>query len=130
MSDYIKAEKVLDLLAGVVAEIIKMPPEHTEEHTETHSCVHKRTETHGDTVSREDALEAIRNLQTYKLGAGDDMLLVDLADVQTGLMMMPSAEPEDSVMLDKETILQAGYKNREVEFRIGGRLFRVREVAQ
>lgn len=39
MSDYIKTEKVLDLLAGVVAEIIMMQPEHTEEHTETHSCV-------------------------------------------------------------------------------------------
>lgn len=43
---------------------------------------------------------------------------------------IPSAEPEGKVMLDKEAILQAGKENREVEFRIGGRLFRVREVAQ
>lgn len=46
MSDYIKTEKVLDLLAGVVAEIIKMPTEHTEERTETHACDNERTETH------------------------------------------------------------------------------------
>ena len=67
---------------------------HTEERTETHECVPKRTETHGDTVSREDAIEAVRSLQTYKLDERDDMLLVDLADVQTELMMMPPAEPE------------------------------------
>ena len=30
----------------------------------------------------------------------------------------------------KERILQAGMKGKEVELRIGGRLFRIREVAQ
>jgi hypothetical protein len=47
-----------------------------------------------DPVSRQAALDAIRSLQTYKLSAGDDMLLVDKADVQTELMMLPSAQPK------------------------------------
>lgn len=58
---------------------------HTEERTETHAC---------DLIARHDAIDTVRHLQTYKLAEGDDMLLVDLADVQTELMMMPSAEPE------------------------------------
>lgn len=58
---------------------------HTEERAETHSC---------DLIARHDAIDTVRHLQTYKLAEGDDMLLVDLADVQTELMMMPSAEPE------------------------------------
>ena len=47
-----------------------------------------------DLISRQDALNMIRALQTYKLFEGDDMILVDKADVQTELMMLPSAEPE------------------------------------
>ena len=47
-----------------------------------------------DTISRQAALEAIRTLQTYKLFAGDDMLLIDQAGAQTELMMLPSAQPE------------------------------------
>lgn len=41
-----------------------------------------------------------------------------------------SAQPEDWMEENKEKILQAGKEGREVEFRIGGRLFRIREVAQ
>ncbi len=40
------------------------------------------------------ALEAIRTMQTYKLYAGDDMILIDKAEVQTELMRLPSAQPE------------------------------------
>ena len=45
-----------------------------------------------DLISRKKALDVIRTLQTYKLFEGDDMILVDKADVQTELMMLPSAE--------------------------------------
>ena len=45
-----------------------------------------------DLISRKKALYVIRTLQTYKLFEGDDMILVDKADVQTELMMLPSAE--------------------------------------
>ena len=42
----------------------------------------------------------------------------------------PSAEPEDWMERNKERILQAGIEGREIEFRIGGRLFAIREKAQ
>ena len=48
----------------------------------------------GDCISRQAALETIRTMQTYKLFAGDDMILIDKAEVQTELMMLPPAEPE------------------------------------
>ena len=47
-----------------------------------------------DLIDRQQALDAIRKLQTYKLFEGDDMILVDKADVQTELMMLPSASPD------------------------------------
>lgn len=50
--------------------------------------------TSGDCISRQAALEAIRTMQTYKMFAGDDMLLIDQAEAQTELMMLPSAQPE------------------------------------
>jgi len=65
-----------------------------DKRTETHLCDYGRKETHEDLISRAEALDAIRPLQTYKLFEGDDMLLIDKADVQTELMMLPSAEPE------------------------------------
>ena len=43
---------------------------------------------------------------------------------------LPPVSLKDKVILDKEPILQAGYQRREVEFRIGGRLFAIREIAQ
>ena len=45
-------------------------------------------------ISRQAALEKVGTMQTYKLSEGDDMLLVDKAEVQTELMMLPSAQPE------------------------------------
>ena len=47
----------------------------------------------GDIISRQAALDVIRFLQTYKL-FGDEIILVDKAEVQTELMMLPSAQPE------------------------------------
>ena len=50
--------------------------------------------TSGDCISRRASLEKIRTMQTYKLFAGDDMLLINQAEAQTDLMMLPPAEPE------------------------------------
>ena len=47
-----------------------------------------------DTISRQAALEKVRAMQTYKLFMGDDMILVDKAEVQTELMMLPPIQPE------------------------------------
>ena len=45
-----------------------------------------------NSIKRQDAIDAVRRLQTYKLFEGGDMLLVDKAEVQTELMMLPSAQ--------------------------------------
>lgn len=45
-----------------------------------------------DTIYRQAAIGALRAMQTYKMGAGDDMLLIDQAEAQTELMMLPSAQ--------------------------------------
>ena len=47
-----------------------------------------------DLISRQAALETIRTMQTYKLFSGDDMILIDKAEVQTELMMLPPIQPE------------------------------------
>ena len=47
-----------------------------------------------DTISRQAAIDALKKMQTYKLFAGDDMLLIDQAEAQTELMMLPSVQPE------------------------------------
>ena len=47
-----------------------------------------------DLIGRQQAIDALRKMQTYKLFSGDDMLLIDQAEAQTELMMMPSAQPE------------------------------------
>ena len=46
-----------------------------------------------DTISRKAAIDALMVMQTYKLFAGDDMLLIDQAGAQTELMMLPPAQP-------------------------------------
>lgn len=47
-----------------------------------------------DLISRQAAIDAIRAMQTYKLFAGDDLILVDQAGAQTELMMLPSTQQE------------------------------------
>lgn len=47
-----------------------------------------------DLISRQAALEKVRAMQTYKLFMGDDMILIDKAEVQTELMMLPTVQPE------------------------------------
>lgn len=47
-----------------------------------------------DLISRQAAVDAIRAMQTYKMFAGDDLVLVDQAGAQMELMMLPSAEPK------------------------------------
>lgn len=56
----------------------------------------------GDLINRQMALDAIRAMQTYKLHEGDDMLLIDKAEAQTELMLLPSAQPEPTFEQIKE----------------------------
>lgn len=60
-------------------------------------------------------------------------LLVELAYKQgryDGLNEASTKEPRGLFERNKDKILQAGMEGREVELRIGGRLFAIREVAQ
>ena len=47
-----------------------------------------------DCISRRSAIDALRAMQTYKLFAGDDMLLIDQAGAQTELMLLPPIQPK------------------------------------
>ena len=38
-------------------------------------------------ISLQAAIDALRKMQTYKLFAGDDMILIDKAEAQTELMI-------------------------------------------
>jgi hypothetical protein len=68
--------------------------------TTTHDSIPAETgkndgdETSGDCISRQRSVDTLRKMQTYKLFAGDDMLLINQAEAQTELMMLPPAEPE------------------------------------
>ena len=43
--------------------------------------------------------------------------------------MLPSAQPE-WIPVTKEEMFKAGYEGREIRFRVDGRLFAIRELAQ
>lgn len=58
-----------------------------------------------DTISRQQSIDALRKMQTYKLGAGDDMLLIDQAEAQTELMMLPSAQLNHNAEVSKMGIV-------------------------
>lgn len=45
-------------------------------------------------ISLQQAIDVLKAMQTYKLFAGDDLILVDKAQVQTELMMLPPAQPK------------------------------------
>ena len=47
-----------------------------------------------DLIRRQEATDALRKMQTYKLFSGDDMLLIDQAGAMTELMLLPPAEPQ------------------------------------
>ena len=54
-----------------------------------------------DLISRQQAIDALRKMQTYKMFAGDDMLLIDQAEAQTELMMLPSVQPKQNEMIEE-----------------------------
>ena len=44
---------------------------------------------------------------------------------------LPSAQPEQRwIPVTKEEVFKAGYEGREIRFRVDGRLFAIRELAQ
>ena len=74
-----------------------------------------------DTISRQVAIDAF-----YKY---PNMYWTTL-DVLAKIDALPPAQPEGWLEQNKDKILQAGMEGREIDFRIGGRLFAIREKAQ
>jgi hypothetical protein len=65
---------------------------------------------------------AVEALEAYVPDMNDgNMEPVDVSKMETGMGWLER---------NKDRILQAGLEGREVEFRIGGRLFAIREKAQ
>ena len=90
-------DAILERNDGLLKAIDELPP--AEPDTTTHDSIPVKKggndgdKTSGDCVSRQAAIDTLRKMQTYKLFAGDDMLLIDQAEAQTELMMLPSAKP-------------------------------------
>lgn len=81
-----------------------------------------------DCISRQSAIN-VADMADYTGMAVEDVKKVT-DEVIKGLKNLPSAQPEGWLEKNKERILQAGMEGREIEFRIGGRLFAIREKAQ
>lgn len=62
-----------------------------------------------DLIDRQAAIDVLRAMQTYKLFAGDDLLLIDQAGAQTELMMLPSAQPERTCVNCGRTVNNGGW---------------------
>ena len=82
----------LGLIESCISDMKELPsaqPETAERTTEMAQNV-----SDSDLISRKAAIDALRAMQTYKLFAGDDLLLIDQAGAQTELMMLPPAQPK------------------------------------
>jgi hypothetical protein len=89
----------------------------------------EKPRTNGDTISRQDAIDVLERDESYN---EDIPLRADgIRDAIITIKGLPSsAQPNDWMEKNKYKILQAGKEGREYEFRIGGRLFAIREKAQ
>ena len=70
-----------------------------------------------DCISRQAAIDALRAMQTYKLFAGDDMLLIDQAGAQTELMLLPPIQPKRGMWIEdkgQQTLMQNFIERGEV----------------
>lgn len=84
-----------------------------------------------DLINRQDAINSLEE-ERCPCESEYDQGYLSMLDKAIWIIKewLPSIQPEDWLEKNKERILQAGMEGREVEFRIGGRLFRIREVAQ
>lgn len=79
-----------------------------------------------DVIYRQAALDCFSDW----INKRGDVHTADEMPEYSAIEALPSAQPEDWMERNKERILQAGMEGREIEFRIGGRLFAIREKAQ
>lgn len=88
-----------------------------------------------DLISRQAAIDSIeRHLrfgdELYPLTDTDKVLNHGFEIAASCVYNLPSAQSEGWMERNEERILKAGMEGREIEFRIGGRLFAIREKAQ
>lgn len=82
-----------------------------------------------DLISRQAVIDEWKNDFREYINALD-IPKDDYKSIMEYIDELPSTQPEDWMERNKERILQAGMEGREIEFRIGGRLFAIREKAQ
>ena len=82
-----------------------------------------------DLIERDIAIGAVQGIDLFAILPDDDGVIRTSA-VEHVLSNLPSAQPDGWLEQNKDKILQAGMEGREIEFRIGGRLFAIREKAQ
>ena len=84
-----------------------------------------------DTISRQAVKDIFTEL--YGISAiGSVFDKYEWADIcETTANELPSIQPEQRrIPVTEESVIQAGYEGKEVRFRIRGRLFAIRELAQ
>ncbi len=85
-----------------------------------------------DLISRQMAINALG--EEPEVWTNDDEyskgMLAQWKYDKRAIESLSSLEHNDWLSKNKDKILQAGMEGREVDLRIGGRLFRIREVAQ
>jgi len=81
-----------------------------------------------DAVSRKAMLSMI---DTYMNKSVELHYLPTSDGIKKLISILPSVQPEQRwIPVLEESVIQAGYEGREVRFRIHGRLFAIRELAQ
>ena len=142
MRDLIERQKLIDEINRLVKEIpnIKIGTSTFRDgildaYARVLGIIRSVPSAHSNTSNTLGALDCVEREKAMKIkySSGfdhDGILYVPYRDVQEHLEKLPSVQPEDWMERNRERILQAGMEGREIEFRIGGRLFAIREKAQ
>ena len=81
-----------------------------------------------DLVERQAAIDALSEMHCKS--DEDGYVWIIRSDAWWRIETLPSTQPDGWLEQNKDKILQAGMEGREIDFRIGGRLFAIREKAQ
>ena len=81
-----------------------------------------------DLISRQAAIDVVKKCRVIEVTPA--YMLIDKREAVSKLVMLPPAQPDGWLEQNKDKILQAGMEGQEIDFRIGGRLFAIREKAQ
>ena len=65
-------------------------------------------------IDKDEAVDLVRRMQTYKLSADANFLLVDQAEVMTELMLLPPAQPEPLTDAEQRIFIEAMWREKDV----------------